>query len=471
MNKGKPRDYRRTAQSPRGGVKALFFAGLLIAVVAPWNSIAFGQSYLEKLEALVERVQQPPNTGTPATAQSPDKRSDSNTGDLPAPKVGSSSGSTAPPADSSSPATASPNQTASQSSSTSGDSQIYLGLEAEGAVGGGLGVRIANVTEQSPAWKAGLSVGDRILAINGFGIADLEDMAQQLSKTRPGENCEFLISRGGKTISKVAVLMDANLAAQIRGGTPPRDDELMEGNAWLGVEVNDLTPGFRQQFGIAVFRGAAVTGVADSSPAKKAGILPGDCIVEASGMPIGDARALIAWVQSARPGQLAELIVYRGGFSRTLQLVLENDPASGVPTTRGARPSNRPLLPQNTIVDGGPDNRLGPGAEGALEELSLPPSDTGPLLVPPASRPPAVNRRIDEMPVPPPSTAVRDSQSPEQISPRGAAPSGNGTGQTRIAELERQVSELTDELQSTKQQLEDAQLKLQRILDALGRQP
>lgn len=73
------------------------------------------------------------------------------------------------------------------------DRRIYLGLEAEELTGGGIGVRVTNITKDSPAWKAGFKVGDRI--INGFAIANLEDMVKQLGKTSPGETVRFLVSR------------------------------------------------------------------------------------------------------------------------------------------------------------------------------------------------------------------------------------------------------------------------------------
>lgn len=306
----------------------LFPAILLLPTQAP----VFGQSFLEKLEQAV-RSQLAENPQADKSSQSP-----GSVEELPAPDSSSSSSSAtrgrdvvppvpnprspaAPPTASNVPlsilelAPSAVGQIAARSSG-----QIYLGLEAEEPVGGGIGVRVSSLVNQSPAWKAGFKVGDRILAINGYAIANLDDMVEQLARTSPGESARFLISRGQRNIPLTAVLMDAQLAGAI-GDTGERQ-AVAEGRAFLGVMVNDLTDSFRKQFGIGVYRGAAVSEVSRGSPANQAGIQAGDAIVEASGVPIESADDLNDWMNQTRPGQQVELRIYRGTYARTVPVVL-----------------------------------------------------------------------------------------------------------------------------------------------------
>jgi membrane-associated protease RseP (regulator of RpoE activity) len=106
----------------------------------------------------------------------------------------------------------------------------------------------------------------------------------------------------------------------------------MPGNTpgWLGIEINDLTASFRQQFAIPAFRGAAIVNVTAGSPAYKSEIRAGDVIVEANATPIEGERDLLAWLSGTRSGEFVELTVYRGSAVRRVQLVLEVSPESRV---------------------------------------------------------------------------------------------------------------------------------------------
>ncbi len=216
----------------------------------------------------------------------------------------------------------------------------YLGLEAEMAIGGGMGVRVASVAEGSPAWKAGFKVGDRIQAIDGFAVTDLDKMESRLSSVAPGKAVRFQVARAGRNLELSAVLLDADLAGRIAsaaGPIPTRTQAQVDGPAWLGLQVNDLTTSFRQRFGISVFRGAAVTSVATGSPAASAGIRAGDAIIEIAGRPIENAEDLLAWMGQAQPGEVVQLRVARGVSVSTVNIGLGTEPGDKPPLRFGGR--------------------------------------------------------------------------------------------------------------------------------------
>ncbi len=295
-------------------------------------STTFGQSALEKLEQKVreqlgEKKPEDPAEELPSPQRSVDQSSSNSSSVSPAtnltrpPDLGSLG-----PADRT--------------------GQIYLGLEAEQPVGGGIGVRVSSITPQSPAWKAGFEIGDRILAVRNFAITNLDSMVEQLIKASPGEAVRFLVLRKGRNIDLTAVLMDASLAARLYESAEPdpiNGNTIITEPGWLGVVVNDLTPAFRQQFAIPVFIGAAVTMVTAGSPAQKEGIRAGDVITEANGQPIEGERDLLTWMAGRRAGESVELIVYRGSAFRRVMLTLEVNPDN-----RKKQASNRSPIPETT---------------------------------------------------------------------------------------------------------------------------
>ena len=223
---------------------------------------------------------------------------------------------------------------------------VYLGLEVEELVGGGIGVRVSGLSEKSPAWKAGFKVGDLLQAIDGHAIADIDGMADRLRRVVPGKPTKFLVKRGGRNLELVAVLQNAALANRL-GASTGQVDGLAIGPAFLGVLASDLTPAFRSQFGLAVYSGAAVTNVAQGSPAHRAGIQPGDAIVEVNGAPVDSGDDLMRWMAGAQIGQPAELMIYRGTQPSTVSVVLSGDPNRSTINDR-ARASSRPPLGETT---------------------------------------------------------------------------------------------------------------------------
>jgi len=70
------------------------------------------------------------------------------------------------------------------------DEKVYLGINLQSGKN-----TIGSVERNSPAWGAGLNVGDEVIAINDIRFAG--DMTNALSDVRINDNVEILISRGG----------------------------------------------------------------------------------------------------------------------------------------------------------------------------------------------------------------------------------------------------------------------------------
>lgn len=430
-------------------VGKLAIQGMLLSLLGPCCAEVKAQSFLEKLEQAVrEQLAQPPSgPGEQSNAGSSEE--------LPAPKsqsgierdaatAGKRAGSERVGSEQNAASSAMPPTTEGNSPASGG--QIYLGLEAEETIDGGIGVRVSNVTRDSPAWKAGFEVGDRILAVNGFAIANLSGLVEQLTQTRPGDSVRFLVNRLGRNLTLTAVLMDSQLAAALRGSPSVEDFESESlGNSYLGVRVNDLTSAFRSQFGISVYRGAAVSEVAAGSPASQVGIRAGDAIVEAGGRPIESADDLLSWVASTRPGQQAELIVYRGNFARSVELVLSAAPGSQSVSNNRASEIGQPTRSRPNVV--APPVAVENGSRDPLvvpPPIQLQPSDGGQTLQ-------AGNLQQNTQP----NRAGEDSLSLNE----------------QLELLQQENDQLLAELEATREQLRKTEAKLQKILELLDRDP
>ena len=72
---------------------------------------------------------------------------------------------------------------------------------------------------------------------------------------------------------------------------------------------------------------AVVQDMYEPSPASRAGIKPGDVLVSVDGAPITDYDSLIIAMRSHRPGESVPVRVESGGQARTVDMVLDENPA------------------------------------------------------------------------------------------------------------------------------------------------
>jgi serine protease Do len=63
------------------------------------------------------------------------------------------------------------------------------------------GCRVARIDENSPAFKAGLKVGDMVLTINGQTIEDTDSFRQTVRRAKGGEKLTVGIMRAGMRMS------------------------------------------------------------------------------------------------------------------------------------------------------------------------------------------------------------------------------------------------------------------------------
>jgi serine protease Do len=93
-------------------------------------------------------------------------------------------------------------------------------------------------------------------------------------------------------------------------------------HARLGVNVQTLNQALAESFGLDRAAGALVAGVSPGGPADKAGLQPGDVVLEFEGRPVSDSGAMAAMVGQSSPGAKARLTVWRKGKKQELVATL-----------------------------------------------------------------------------------------------------------------------------------------------------
>lgn len=198
-----------------------------------------------------------------------------------------------------------------------------------------------------------LQVGDIVLAIgnpfgvgqtvtsgivsalgrNQLGINTFENFIQTDAAINPGNSGGALVdvqgnllgintaiySRSGGSMG-IGFAIPVSTARQVLEGIV-KEGQVVRG--WIGVEPTDMTADLAKTFNIPRDSGVIITGVLQSGPAFKAGVRPGDLMLEVEGHPVQTVSELLAQVSALKPGAPANLRVLR----RNDELVLTVTPA------------------------------------------------------------------------------------------------------------------------------------------------
>jgi serine protease Do len=91
----------------------------------------------------------------------------------------------------------------------------------------------------------------------------------------------------------------------------------------IGVVVRDVPRDALAEFGLKERKGAMVTSVPPGGPCAKAGVEPGDVIVEVNGKPVANRNALVEMIMATRPGTTVPLRVLRDKAEKLLSVTVE----------------------------------------------------------------------------------------------------------------------------------------------------
>jgi serine protease Do len=102
----------------------------------------------------------------------------------------------------------------------------------------------------------------------------------------------------------------------------------------LGITIQELNQSLAESFGMKKADGALIASVGAGSPAEKAGLQAGDVIVGFNGKPIANSAELPLAVADVRPGESANVRVWRKGVVQDLAVTVGEAPERRL-ATRG----------------------------------------------------------------------------------------------------------------------------------------
>ncbi len=184
----------------------------------------------------------------------------------------------------------------------------------------GVGMFVSHVMSGSAAELAGLHADDRIVAIEGREIDDMEDLRGAMESRRKGDRVSVTVERDDSELMFNVVLgeMPGKLARVERFGVLL---EPMEDRAFIGIESQLVEAQLARYFDVE--GGILVTRVIEGTPAHLAGIEAGDVIVAWGETPLRKQHDIHEMISGAKPGDEVELLVSRRGVESRTFLTLD----------------------------------------------------------------------------------------------------------------------------------------------------
>jgi len=178
-------------------------------------------------------------------------------------------------------------------------------------------------------------------------LAAYEDFIQTDAAINPGNSGGPLVNLAGEVVGVNTAIFSRSGGNMGVGFAIPSAmaqhvlDSLIDNGrverGWLGVIIQDLTPGLAGSYGYDSTDGALVTEVMPDSPAAEAGFKSGDIITRVGDEKVTNMDELRLTVSQMAPGTEVDVQVFRDGKQRTINLELGELPSD--PTQVTQRPS------------------------------------------------------------------------------------------------------------------------------------
>ncbi len=155
------------------------------------------------------------------------------------------------------------------------------------------------------------------LGRTGLGINTFENFIQTDAAINPGNSGGALVDASGNLIgintaifSRSGGSIGIGFAIPVSTAKMVLDQIVKNGSVtrgWIGVEVQEITPPIAESFKLGATRGALIAGVLRGGPADKAGVKPGDVLLEVEGKPVADPATVLNLIAALAPGRPAKM--------------------------------------------------------------------------------------------------------------------------------------------------------------------
>jgi len=164
------------------------------------------------------------------------------------------------------------------------------------------GALVASVSDDSPAAKAGIKVGDVIRKFDGKDVETMRRLPRIVAETRIGKAVPVEVWRDGEVVTvnvTVGRLDETNV--EVASARPEPEKPLVEDVPDLGLTLSAITPELREKFELgADTKGVMVVQVDNASLAAEKGIRAGDIIVEVGQEEVNEPADVAAKIREHR---------------------------------------------------------------------------------------------------------------------------------------------------------------------------
>jgi serine protease Do len=155
------------------------------------------------------------------------------------------------------------------------------------------GALVSDVSANSPAERAGLKAGDVVTKVDDRSVADSRALQLMIGEMPPERTVRLTIIRDGNE-RVYPVTLGEQPGNRNEAGN---ESKAPAARALDGVSLEALTPSLSRQYGIAMdTKGVAVRRVDPDSPAGRAGLEPGDVILEVNRQPVSSVEQVREYV-------------------------------------------------------------------------------------------------------------------------------------------------------------------------------
>jgi len=174
------------------------------------------------------------------------------------------------------------------------------------------------------------------LGRNHLGINTFENFIQTDAAINPGNSGGALVDVNGNLLgintaiySRSGGSLGIGFAIPVSTARSVLESIITTGSVtrgWIGVEPQDVTPEIAESFGLDQKSGAIVAGVLKNGPADRAGIKPGDILMNVNGQEITDTTRLLNVIAQIKPGTAAKVHLVRKNRELDVDVIIGKRP-------------------------------------------------------------------------------------------------------------------------------------------------
>ncbi|RJG07896.1 DegQ family serine endoprotease [Noviherbaspirillum cavernae] len=172
------------------------------------------------------------------------------------------------------------------------------------------GALVQRVEPGGPAEKGGLEAGDIILKLNGINIEKSSDLPRLVGAIKPGTRATLTVWRKGAPRDFTLTIIE--LEPEKTAKKEPKKAKPEQPANALGLVVSDLTEAQKKELKVD---GGVIVDAAEGSAAR-AGLRPGDVILQLNNTDVQDAKQFNVAVSKLDTKKAAVVLVRRGEASQ-----------------------------------------------------------------------------------------------------------------------------------------------------------